>query len=203
MKNQFKFVGNGKVFRDDKDMLLLNRELADNAFKKYKKEILDVFMTQKGFFKWKTGAYVRLNPIGLLEYMDLQKERYGSKTFCVNFAIMPLYYPSDYIKMGFGDRLGVYISGKDFWWDYADDASAKASFQNVVEAIKLYLLPWFEHFSDESNYRQRLSEDQSKKFIGYPNQAWLEALDSQDKDSMMEENINRLKLPKKIRVKGK
>ena len=183
------------MFRDDKEMLWLNGELADNAFKKYKKEILDVFMAQQGFSKWKTRAYVKLNPIGLLEYMDLQKERYGSKTFCVNFSVTPLYYGVNDIRMSLGDRLGAYISGKDFWWDYADSASAKASFQNVAEAIKLYLLPWFEYYSDESNYRQILSE--------YPDQTWLEAFDSQDKESIIEENINILKLPKKIRVKGK
>lgn len=62
----------------------------------------------------------------------------------------------------------------------------------------MYLLPWLEHFSDEENYRQRLLQDQSKSFIGYPNQAWLEALDSQEKEAVMEENISRLKLPGKI-----
>ena len=202
-KDRFVLVGNGKVFRDEKDMMLLDREQADNAFKKYKKEVLDVIMAEHGFLKWKTKAYVRLNPIGLLEYMDLQKERYGSKTFCVNFAVMPLYAPLDYIDMGLGNRLGHYISGKDFWWDYVDDETAKASFVNVAEAVKLYLLPWLEHFSDEENYRQRLLQDQSKSFIGYPNQAWLEALDSQEKEAVMEENISRLKLPGKILTKIK
>ncbi len=36
---------------------------------------------ENDFYRYKTNAYVRLNNIGLLEYIDLQKERYGSKTF--------------------------------------------------------------------------------------------------------------------------
>ncbi len=198
MKNSFKFVGSGNVFRPEQEMALIDKEAADRAFKKYKKEILDEFLIKQGFLKWKTGAYVRLNQIGLLEYMDLQKERYGSKTFCVNFAIMPLYCPMDYIVMGLGHRLGGLISGKDFWWDFANDSCAKESFQNIVEAITIYLLPWFEQFHVEENYRKRLADDESKKFIGYPNQDWREALDHPDKASVIQENIDRLKLPKKL-----
>lgn len=193
----FKLIGSGRTLRSDEEMLLIDKEAADNAFKKYKKEILDLFLIQCGFLKYKTNAYVRLNKIGLLEYIDIQKERYGSKTFCINFAIMPLYCPLDYIVIGLGDRLGKYITGKDFWWDYADDDAAKKSFQNVEDAIKYYLLPWFESFSDENNYKQKLLDD-SGKFNGYPNRIWLDALNNTNKELIIQENINRLKLPKKI-----
>lgn len=198
MKNAFKLIGNGEIFRSDEEMLLVDKETADNAFKRYKKDILDSTLAQYGFLKWKTNAYVRLNDIGLLEYINLQKERYGSKTFCVNFAIMPLYCPADYMLMGLGDRLGNYISGKDFWWDYANEICAKESFQNVADAIEIYLLPWFEQFNKEKKYKKRLKKDKLKKFTGYPNQTWLEALDSPNKELAIQENICKLKLPKKL-----
>lgn len=198
MKDDFKLIGNGQTIRSDEEMLLVDKEVADNAFKKYKKDILDLFLAQNGFLKWKTNAYVRLNDIGLLEYIDLQKERYGSKTFCVNFAIMPLYCPTYYMEIGLGNRLGMYILGKDFWWDYANEECAKASFQNVADAIKIYLLPWFEQYNNEKNYKKRLSKDKLKKFITYSNQIWLEALDSPNKEEVIQENIRNLKLPKKL-----
>ncbi len=102
-------------------MSKINKEEADLAFKRCKKEMIDKLLLGNGFCRYKTKAYVRLNSIGLLEYIDLQKERYGSKTFCVNFAVMPLYCENKYIVTSLGDRLGTYLSGNDIWWDYASE----------------------------------------------------------------------------------
>ena len=197
-KSAFHLYGTGNAIRNDKELEFIDKKAADNAFRKYKNEILDTFLLDKGFLKWKTNAYVRLNNIGLLEYIDLQKERYGSKTFCVNFCIMPLYCRQEYLVMGLGERLGSYISGKDFWWDYATEEIAKNSFENVMEAMRLYLLPWFQDLSTEKNYRKRLINDSNKKFIGYPNGEWLTALETVDKGPFIEDSIQRLKLPRKL-----
>ncbi|MCH5267870.1 MAG: DUF4304 domain-containing protein [Lachnospiraceae bacterium] len=158
IKKTFKLYGDGNWQRSSAQRLLLNTEKADGAYKKYKKEIMDSYLKQAGFLKWKSESYVRLNDIGLLEYIGLQKERHGGRTFTVNFAVMPLYMPLQWEETNFGTRLGLYISKKDFWWDYKDDKTARKSFENVRDAIELYLIPWFEKYSDEVEYRQTLTD---------------------------------------------
>lgn len=194
-KNEFCFVGNRQHLRTEEELLQIDKEKADIAFKQYKKEIIDSLLLSNGFYKYRTNAYVRLNNIGLLEYIDLQKERYGSKTFCVNFAVMPLYCEYKYIVITFGDRLGTYISGKDVWWDYASENIAKDSFSNVSIAIEQYILPWFEQVSTEDGYRTKLLNIHNKKFA----KEWLDALDNiNDKEALIQQSITELKLPKKI-----
>lgn len=197
-KDDFMFVGNRNYLRSEREMIFIDKESADNAFKKYKKEIIDQILLDKGFCKWKSNAYVRLNEIGLLEYIDLQKERYGSKTLCVNFAIMPLYCGQKFMVTGLGDRLGKYISGRDVWWDYCNDEIAKVSFTNITEAMIKFMFPWFFEYALEENYRKRLLEDKNRKFVGYPVDEWLEALNLEDKEVLMQNATNELKLPKKI-----
>ncbi len=195
-KKDFCFVGNRPHLRTEEEMSLVNKEEADLAYKRYKKEIIDDLLLSNGFCKYKTIAYVRLNNIGLLEYIDLQKERYGSKTFCVNFAAMPLYCVDKYIIVSFGDRLGTYISGKDVWWDYASENVAKASFENVSMAIEKYVFPWFKEVSTEEGYRAKLQQVHNKKLAA----EWLDALKNiQDKETLIEKNIVELRLPKKIK----
>lgn len=195
-KKGFCFVGNRPHLRTEDEMSLVNKEEADLAFKRYKKQIIDDLLLGNGFCKYKTNAYVRLNNIGLLEYIDLQKERYGSKTFCVNFAAMPLYCVNKYIVVSLGGRLGTYISDKDVWWDYASENVAKASFENVSMAIEKYIFPWFEAVSTEEGYRAKLQQVHSKKLAA----EWLDALENiQDKEALIEQNIVELRLPKKIK----
>lgn len=194
-KRKFNFIGNRQQIRTEEELLLINKEEADLAFKQYKKEIIDGLLLSHGFYKYKTNAYVRLNNIGLLEYIDLQKERYGSKTFCVNFAAMPLYCESKYIVISLGDRLGTYISGKDVWWDYASENVAKDSFSNVAVAIEKYVLPWFEQISTEDGYRTELLNIYNKQLA----KEWLDALENiKDKEVLIQQSITELKLPKKI-----
>lgn len=135
-----------------------------------------------GFCQYKTRAYVRINPIGLLEYINFQKERYGSKTFCVNFSALPLYLQSEVIVFSLGHRLGTYICGKDVWWDYASDRIARISFQNTAEAIEQYVFPWFEEISTENGYRNQLSNLGNKKLAA----EWLNALEhTTDKETLI------------------
>lgn len=195
-KEKFGFVGNRQHIRTVGEMLTVNKEEADLAFKRYKKEIIDDLLLGNGFYKYKSNAYVRLNNIGLLEYIDLQKERYGSKTFCVNFAVMPLYCESKCIINSLGHRLGTYISGKDVWWDYASDIIAEVSFCNVSTAIEEYILPWFEEVATEDGYRSKLVSLYNKKLA----EEWLNAMENvTEKERFIQQSIAELRLPNKIR----
>ena len=194
-REEFCFTGNRIHIRTEEELLLIDREEADSAFKRYKKEIIDSFLLSNGFYKYKTNSYVRLNSIGLLEYIDLQKERYGSKTFCVNFAAMPLYCESEYIVISFGHRLGTYISGKDVWWDYASEDIAKESFDNVKVAIEKYVLPWFAEVSTEEGYRTKLQSIYNKNLA----EKWIAAMENIDnRETLIQQSIMKLKLPKKM-----
>lgn len=199
MFKEFILQGNRTCIRTDNEMLSVDKTTADLAFKKYSKDILGEYLKKQGFYKWKTNSYVRRNDIDLLEYIDLQKERYGSKTFTVNLAMMPLYVPAEYMEIGFGNRLGVLIAGKDIWWDYADDNIAMKSFQNITDAIQLFAIPWFHKYNDETSYKKQLKEDIRKAFCGYDCKMWLDAVDVRsDRKYVIAENLKRLKLPQKL-----
>ncbi len=60
-KEKFGFVGNRQHIRTVGEMLTVNKEEADLAFKRYKKEIIDDLLLGNGFYKYKSNAYVRLN----------------------------------------------------------------------------------------------------------------------------------------------
>lgn len=197
MFKRFKLQGNRCFMRTEEELLTVDKKAADLAFEKYRKEILGQYLIQQGFLKWKACAYVRLNQIGLLEYIDLQKEGHGSRTFTVNCAVMPLYVPMDCIMTGLGDRLGSYITGKDIWWDYADDEIAKRSFHNVLQAVEQFVMPWFQKFHDETYYKKRLKRDSGKPFCGYDAKLWLEYAE-RNEETVVLENIKRLKLPGKL-----
>lgn len=193
---EFLFVGNRQHIRTEEELLCVDKEEADLAFKRYKKEIVDDLLLNNGFYKYKINAYVRLNSIGLLEYIDLQKERYGSKTFCVNFAVMPLYCESKYIVISFGNRLGTYISEKDVWWDYASENIAKKSFVNVSTAIEKYVFPWFKQVSTEEGYKAELLNMHNKKLA----KEWIDAMENiENKDRLIQQSMIELKLPKKMK----
>lgn len=199
MIKKFTLQGNRSHIRLEQELSVINKREADSAFERYSKEILGTYLEQRGFLKWKTNAYVRRNQIDLLEYIDIQKERHGSKTFTVNVAIMPLYVPVKWMNTGFGDRLGEYIAGKDIWWDFADEKIAKISFLNVTDAVEKFVMPWFQKYNVESNYRKQLKKDSKKSFCGYDSKLWLEALDEcNNRENVVLENIKALKLSKKL-----
>lgn len=196
----FVLRGNRDCIRSDKELNTVDKTVADAAFQKYSKEILGEFLKQQGFLKWKTNAFVRVNSIDVLEYINLQKERYGSKTFTVNYALMPLYVLTEYMVTGFGDRLGKLVVGKDIWWDYSDEKIAEVSFQNVTDAIEQFVLPWFQTYGNKEILKKRLLEDSKKmKGLPYNNQKWLEFIDIyENRSEIIWDNIRRLKLPKKL-----
>ena len=204
MSIKFRLRGNvSGAIRSDDEMSSVDKEAADKSFKGKKKK-LDLFLQQKGFTKYKTNSYARRNNLNVLEYINLQKEQYGSKTFTVNYALIALYVPHSFLSYDLGDRLGRLICDRDVWWDYSNEEIAEISFQNVMDAIDDFLLPWFEERkSKESLKRELLKEEQKRKKHGGRlsdiQQAWLNVIDSEDDYSdIISNNIVTFKLPKEI-----
>ena len=196
---KFEIIGNRPHIRSDEEMAMIDKKTADEVFKKYKKDIIDLYMKSQGFLKYKDSAYVRKSEIDLLEYLDFQRERYGSKTFCVNIAVSPLYIPHDYISFGFSDRLGCLICGKDIWWDYADESICEKSMQNVKNAIELFAISWFEEMANEEYIWERLSKQKALSRISKCNLEWLNKIAcKENRATIICENIEKLKLPKKL-----
>ncbi len=71
VSDSFSYFGNGTCGRPLKELDEINIQEADESFKKCKKDMLDVFMKEHDFIKYKTNAYIRLNSMGLLEYTPL------------------------------------------------------------------------------------------------------------------------------------
>ena len=204
MFNKFKLRGNVSIaIRSDEEMASVDKEAADNSFK-YQKKKLDLFLQQKGFVKYKTNSYARRNSVNVLEYINLQKEQYGSKTFTVNYALIPLYVPHSFLSYDLGDRLGKLICDRDVWWDYSNKEIAEVSFQNLIDAIDIYLMPWFDKMtSNKMIKKELLKEKKNRESYGGRlsdiQQSWLEAIDSGDDfTKIVNSNISTLKLPKKL-----
>ncbi len=108
-------------------------------------------------------------------------------------------------EKGFGSRLGKLICDKDIWWDYANETIAQVSFQNVANAIERFVMPWFDKYATEDVLMKKLMEDKKKseqtgRGIPYKNAEWLNALEERgDRTEIILENIEKLKLPKKIK----
>lgn len=169
-KDSFELYGTGEAFRSDAEIKQIDADTAENAMKLCMKEIMTPAMKSFGFVKWKTTSYVRVSRIGLLEYIDVQKEHYGARTFTVNVALMPLYAPASNMCIGFGERVGKYVIDKEFWWDYKDEETARKSFENVVEAIERFVLPWFEKNCENDYYLDCLKTAGYCK--GFPEYEW-------------------------------
>ena len=204
MFDGFQLQGNRPfAIRSDEEMRSVNGEAADWAFKAQKK-LLDQHLAKQGFVTYKTNACIRRNALDVLEYINLQKESHGSRTFTVNYALIPLYIPHDFLSYDLGGRLGTLICSRDVWWDYADEAVAAVSFQNVTEAIERFLLPWFDQTADRSALEAELLRVQKARMqhggrLSDIQQAWLDALDDPpDADAVIRENIRRFKLPQKL-----
>lgn len=201
MKSRFILRGNvPSAIRSDRDMCAVDPKAADRAFQTQKK-ILGAFLKEKGFVRYRTNSFIRRNEMDVLEYFDLQKESHGSKTMTANYALIPLYIPHSFLSFDLGDRLGMLICGRDVWWDYADDAAASVSFGNIMQAIEVYLLPWFAERSTVDSLKQALlhEERKRKKWGGRLSdlqQKWLESCSGSPVDrDVIAETIKVLKLP--------
>ncbi len=201
-REMFELKGTRVFLRSEKELELIDKNKADEAFKTQKNK-MDDFLCQKGFVKFKTSSYIKRNKLDVLEYVDLFKDRYGSKTFTVNYALIPLYTPHSFFYYDLTDRLGILIRNRDTWWDFADEEIAAISFRNVMDAIEIFLLPWFEEMeSRESLKKELLRENKIRESYGGDAEYycyWLDALDSEeDFTEIINQNIKKFKLPKKL-----
>jgi len=196
---QFELNGNRSFLRTDDEMQSIDKNEADCAFKLYKKQYLDTLLISKGFLKYKTNAYVRRNQVDVLEYIDLQKEKNGSRTFTVNYGLTALYIPHGFINWDINERIGILICNKDIWWDFANDDIAKASFENVAKAIEEFVIPWFDARSNDDSIKKMLLDKREDYGWSSYKQAWLEAIDHRcNLSETIEENIKLFRLPKSL-----
>ena len=183
--------------RTEAELAALDRAGADAAFRAGQCGLYEEVLRPAGFLRWKGGAFVRRSPEDWLEVIELQKERYGSRTFTVNCMAVLLFLPGAEPDMTFGERLGVLAAGRDVWWDFAADA-AEGSFRNVGEALRRFGLPWFERLRGDGA-RKALLREGDRPWA----KAWLAALDARGSFSAAEgesirENCRRLRLPKSL-----
>lgn len=180
-------------------MSSIDKGEADRAFKSCKKQYLDPLLKAKGFLQYKSNAYVRRNQVDVLELIEPQKEKNGSGSFTVNYALTPLYLQYAFPAFWYSERMGILVCGKDVWWDYADDSIARVSFENVAKAIEEYVLPWFDANSNNNSIKKLLlakQEEQNGRLSVYE-QAWLEYLENPGECSKtIEKNIELFRLPK-------
>ena len=196
---KFELRGNRSFLRTDDEIQSLDKDEADHAFKLYKKQYLDTLLKSNGFLKYKTNAYVRRNQVDVLEYIDLQKEKNGSRTFTVNYGLTPLYIPHGFINCDINERIGILICNKDIWWDFANDDIAKASFENVAKAIEEFVIPWFDALSNDDSIKKMLLDKREDYGWSSYKQAWLEAIDHRcNLSETIEENIKLFRLPKSL-----
>ena len=201
MENRkFKLRGHRSFLRMVDEICSIDKNEADSAFKLYKKQYIDTLLKSRGFQKYKTNAYVRRNQIDVLEYIDLQKEKNGSRTFTVNYGLTALYIPRKFFNWDYNQRLGMLICKKDIWWDFANDTIAKVSFENVAKAIEEFVIPWFDARSnDDSIIMMLLDESEDYGWNRSSKQAWLELINHRcNLSEMIEKNIKIFGLPKSL-----
>ena len=196
MLKEFKLRGSRSFLRKDNEMSSIDKSEADRAFKSCKKQYLDSLLKAKGFLQYKTNAYVRRNHVDVLELIELQKEKNGSRTFTVNYALTPLYLRYAFADFWYSERIGMIVCGKDVWWDYADESVARVSFENVAKALEEYVLPWFDTNSNNDSIKKLLL---AKERLSVYEQAWLESIENPgDCSGIIEENYKLFSLPKSL-----
>lgn len=196
-------VGMRPCFRMGDECAVLDKKAADAAFRRCKRERLDPFLKAQGFHKYKTNAYVRRSGIDLLEYIDLQKEHYGSKTFTVNLAVMPLYTsayePRGVVAFYVSHRLGELICRKDLWWDFADKRVCAASMENVCAALAQYGLSWFHKMADERYVRVLLMKRKLAGRLSVYDEEWLAVLgERRSRGALVQQRMEELGLPRAL-----
>ncbi len=203
IETDFELAGVRDVFRTYEELCQIDNEIADEAFKN-KKKILDSFMKENGFLKYRHNGYLRRNDADALEYVNVQKENYGCKTFTVNYRLISLTIPHTFFDFEWDERLGVLICGTDLWWDYADDDIAGKSFQNVADAIERFLLPWYEKHNSKEAQIKLLEDEMDRRYgkLSTFQRQWLDVLKSDviPKD-VIEKNLEFLKVPASMRNK--
>ena len=112
---------------------------------------------------------------------------------------MPLYIPHEYIVFGFSKRLGELICNHDIWWDFADETICEKSMDNVKDAIESFAIPWFHKMENEHYITMQLIKQKLSSKMSNHNQEWLSSIsDRRNRIAFIQENMDKLKLPKSL-----
>jgi hypothetical protein len=98
-----------------------------------------------GFDRRSARLIVRVSD-GILQLLNFQKSGYGGADFCVNYASMALFLPSEHIVLEPGGRLtGQQYPGQiDRWWPSATYENADRSMAEVLDAFHQEGRPFFD-----------------------------------------------------------
>jgi hypothetical protein len=92
-------------------------------------------------FGRKTNRLILRISDDILQFIDLQLSSFGDKSFCVNYASIPLFSPRDYLVLQPGDRLRK--KGAEAWWSSSDQKVAGHSMTEIVNLLKEQAIPFF------------------------------------------------------------
>ena len=89
--------------------------------------------------------------------INIQKHSFETK-FTFNIGIFPLFIKSDFLYFAFdGIRIGEFINGNDFWWDYSDEYIIKESLNNSLNIIQNKIFPFFQSINNSNNLLKHLN----------------------------------------------
>lgn len=157
-KNEFVFIGYEEPRDENFEWWDIKKEDADVPYKECMKTLMIPFLKENGFLKYKQNAFVRLNDLKIVEHIGFQKERFGKRLFTVNLSLLPLYVESGFMNVNSSVRLGRLVCGEDVWWDFRNKEITEKNFKNMIDAMKLFMLPWFEKMRDKQNYLESIDE---------------------------------------------
>lgn len=80
---------------------------------------------------------------GILQFANVQAAAFGPPRFCVNYAVLPLFRPHDFVSLSLGDRLRD-ARGEDAWWPADAPGVAATSMQVAARLLLQQAGPWFE-----------------------------------------------------------
>lgn len=134
-----------KLFFDEQ-MKMVEKLLAEHGFRYIKARRL----------------FWRVTNREIIQMLNIQSSMFNgpeSRRFVINFNAWPLYsHLIDFKRVYPGMRFGFIFRGKDFWWDYTDAKTGKASFEDVDKSLSEELLPWFEERSSLIKIKDKMEK---------------------------------------------
>jgi hypothetical protein len=119
-----------------------------------------------GFKKYKTNDYINMTEDNIIQMITIQKHSFKTE-FTFNIAIFPLFIKTDFFYFAFGGiRIGDFIKGNDFWWDYSNEYILKESLNNSLNIIQNKIFPFF-HSINNSNKLLKHLNSKNCMFKGY------------------------------------
>ncbi|WNF22686.1 DUF4304 domain-containing protein [Mesobacillus jeotgali] len=137
----------------------------DSYFKKSLTKWIVKPLREYDFFRYKTAFVGRVTNDSIFQFINLQKDAYGGKTFTVNVGVRPLFIPHDYLSLQPGQRIGYFKYGADKWWSFKTEDRADHSFIEVNHIINDYVLEWFEQTSETNGLINLYTDSTQERII--------------------------------------